>query len=120
MYAVPGWRIGWVIIHDRHNLFSEVRGALVKLSQLILGANTLAQSVIATALHNTDPSYYENLNKTLHKHAKILTERLSKVPGLTVVEPQGAMYMMVHIYLLWLYNFELTLPYPCYEGWHQP
>jgi len=23
-YLVPGWRMGWIMIHDRHNAFHEV------------------------------------------------------------------------------------------------
>jgi tyrosine aminotransferase len=24
-FVVPGWRVGWILIHDRNNLFREVR-----------------------------------------------------------------------------------------------
>lgn len=108
MYLVPGWRLGWIIIYDRNNLFQEVqmipyqltmqvRVGLLKLSQLILGANTLVQSVIEEALFNTPQEYYTSLFKTLEDNARYLCDRLSKVPGLKVVEPAGAMYMMVRI-----------------------
>jgi tyrosine aminotransferase len=43
-YLVPGWRVGWISVHDRHNVLSEVRKAIFRLTTLILGANTLAQS----------------------------------------------------------------------------
>ena len=35
------------------------------------------------------------LNDTLERNAKELSQGLQKIPGLTVVEPGGAMYMMV-------------------------
>lgn len=54
---VPGWRLGWILVHDKNNLLAEVRVALVKLSQLILGANTIVQSVIHTALHGVPEQY---------------------------------------------------------------
>jgi len=95
VYLTPGWRVGWIMIYDRLNLFSEVRVGLVKLSQLILGANTIVQSVIEEALFHTPKSYYDELNSTLQKNAECLVKSLSKIPGLKVVSPGGAMYMMV-------------------------
>lgn len=97
MFIVPGWRMGWVIIHDRHNVFSEVRVALGKQTQLILGPSTLVQSVVETALHKTPASYHDNLRSTLKEHADLLCDRLSTLPGLAIVRPVGAMYMMVGI-----------------------
>jgi tyrosine aminotransferase len=95
IYLVPGWRVGWVIVHDRNDLMKEVRTGLVKLSQLILGANTIGQSIIEEALDNTPPSFHKQLNATLQEHAFYLSERLAAIPSLHVIKPGGAMYMMV-------------------------
>ena len=45
MFLVPGWRVGWIQIHDRNGVLADggVRQGLMNLSQLILGANTIAQ-----------------------------------------------------------------------------
>lgn len=42
-FLIPGWRVGWVIVHDRNNVLKDVRNAYLKLSQNILGANSLVQ-----------------------------------------------------------------------------
>ena len=43
-YLVPGWRMGWITVHDRNGIFGkEIRGGLQKLSQRIIGANTIVQ-----------------------------------------------------------------------------
>ena len=43
-YLVPGWRMGWITIHDRNDIFgAEIRSGLQKLSQRIIGANTIVQ-----------------------------------------------------------------------------
>lgn len=94
-YLVPGWRVGWVLIHDRQNLFSDVRKGLVALSQLILGANSLIQSVIPKLLHETPQEFYDETLNQLENNASISKEYLSRIPGLQVVTPQGAMYIMV-------------------------
>jgi len=97
IYLVPGWRLGWVLIHNRNNLFKEVKVGLIKLSQLILGASTIVQSIVEECLLNTPQKYYNELYSTLEKQAMYLVDRLSKIPGIKVVVPQGAMYMMCEI-----------------------
>lgn len=97
LYLSPGWRVGWVIVYDRTGVAKELKTGLVKLSQLILGANTVAQSIIEEALENTPQSYYDDLTHKLETNAKCLVSKLSGVTGLRVVSPKGAMYMMLGI-----------------------
>jgi len=97
LFLVPGWRVGWIIVYDYLKILKEVKSGLVKSSQLILGANTVAQSIIREALHNTSKSYFENLCKTLQTNAVCLCNNLQNVPGLKIIRPEGAMYMMVGI-----------------------
>ncbi|CAH0474639.1 unnamed protein product [Peronospora belbahrii] len=49
-FLIPGWRVGWVMVHDRNNVLKDVRTAYFKLSQNILGANSLVQSIISDVL----------------------------------------------------------------------
>ena len=97
LFMVPGWRMGWIIPHDRNDLLVKVRASLLKLSQVILGPNTLIQSVVEEAILNTPEEYHEKNRKDLCANANILAEGLSQVPGLTVIKPGGAMYMMIGI-----------------------
>ncbi|KAG0258746.1 hypothetical protein DFQ27_004475 [Actinomortierella ambigua] len=97
-YLVPGWRVGWVSIHDRNNIFaSEVREGLNSLSQLILGSNSLIQAALPDILNHTDEAFYHDTRVELEALAKLSTDILSKVPGLKVIVPQGAMYVMIAI-----------------------
>ncbi|KAF9283013.1 hypothetical protein BGZ74_002041, partial [Mortierella antarctica] len=96
-YLVPGWRVGWIFIHDRNNVFAEVREGLNSLSQLILGSNSLIQAALPEILNSTDPSFYHDTRVQLEANAKLSTDILSKVPGLKVIVPQGAMYVMISI-----------------------
>ena len=97
LYIVPGWRLGWIVINDRNGILSQVRVALNKQTQLILGPSTLVQSIVETALHKTPASYLQELRDTLKEHASILCDELEKFHGLSVVRPVGAMYMMLGI-----------------------
>ncbi|GFG31578.1 hypothetical protein Cfor_08050, partial [Coptotermes formosanus] len=98
-FLVPGWRMGWIIIHDRHDIFeqAEVRSGLQRLSQRIIGSNTLIQGALPCILQRTPEKFYEDTVRTLQRHADIAHSALSLVRGLTPVMPKGALYMMVSI-----------------------
>ena len=36
-FVVPGWRVGWIVIHDQSGRFAEIRNGLRSLTQLVLG-----------------------------------------------------------------------------------
>jgi len=97
VFVVPGWRIGWITIHDRNNVLSELRPGLVKLSQIILGANSVAQSVIPDAILHTPQSFFPDLCQKLNENAQLLYRSIQSIPGLFAVEPKGAMYIMMGI-----------------------
>ncbi len=54
-FAVPGWRVGWILLHDPAKRLStpiapsapiSAKRAIHNLTQIIIGANTLVQAVI--------------------------------------------------------------------------
>jgi tyrosine aminotransferase len=96
-YLVPGWRLGWISIYDSANIFHEVRQGLQRLSTLILGPNTIVQGAVVQIFNETPDDFYTTLNNTLKEHADYTVERISKIPGLKVIKPRGAMYCMVEI-----------------------
>ncbi|XP_074636674.1 tyrosine aminotransferase-like [Acropora palmata] len=97
-YLVPGWRLGWVIIHDKHRAFeSEVRQGLADMSQQILGPSTVIQGALPDILTKTPQSFFEKTVKVIQKNAEICCEELSRIPELKPVMPCGAMYMMVGV-----------------------
>jgi len=97
-WLVPGWRMGWILIHDRNDIFgSEIRQGLVKLSQRILGACSIVQGALEGILNNTPQSFYNNTLSFLKSNSEICFNELSTVPGLNPIMPSGAMYLMVGI-----------------------
>ncbi|XP_078050602.1 tyrosine aminotransferase isoform X2 [Augochlora pura] len=97
-FLVPGWRMGWIIIHDRKNVLEkEIRKALHCLSQRIIGSNTLIQGALPAILKNTPQSFYDDIIHILHDHSKLAYDCIVKIPGLKPIMPTGAMYMMVYI-----------------------
>ncbi|XP_058817635.1 tyrosine aminotransferase [Topomyia yanbarensis] len=96
-FLVPGWRMGWIIIHDRDNHFKDVRKGLANLSARILGANTMVQGAIPDILRNTPSAFYDNLVSTLYRHAELAYKAIKQIRGLRPIMPGGAMYMMIGI-----------------------
>ncbi|ESO95613.1 hypothetical protein LOTGIDRAFT_227234 [Lottia gigantea] len=96
-FLVPGWRMGWIVIHDLNDIFVNVRRGLVKLSQRILGPNTLVQQAIPDILKNTSSEFFEDTLVHMKNNAEIFYSRFREIIGLTPIMPQGAMYMMVGI-----------------------
>ncbi|XP_076248612.1 tyrosine aminotransferase [Calliopsis andreniformis] len=97
-FLVPGWRMGWIIIHDRQNVLEQgIRKGLHCLSQRIIGSNTLIQGALPGILKNTPEKFYKDTMCTLHNHSNLAYDYIVKISGLKPIMPAGAMYMMVYI-----------------------
>lgn len=96
-YLVPGWRIGWILIFDKNDVLKDVRDGITRLTTLILGANTLIQGAIEEIFKKEPKDYIQKVNSQLESHAKYAYEKISKIKGLTIVQPYGAMYSMIGI-----------------------
>lgn len=63
-FAVPGWRVGWILLHDPLRRLSSASGpaaisvkqGLKNMTQLIIGANTLCQTVIPRLFPTSAPT----------------------------------------------------------------
>jgi tyrosine aminotransferase len=102
-FLVPGWRVGWVTVHDTESgALADIRRGLFALSQLILGANSLVVSAIPAILTPAPGSadaaslaaFRADTIAQLEANAGYCADRLAAIPGLRVVRPAGAMYLM--------------------------
>uniref|UniRef100_A0A9L0J8I7 Tyrosine aminotransferase n=1 Tax=Equus asinus TaxID=9793 RepID=A0A9L0J8I7_EQUAS len=106
-WLVPGWRLGWILIHDRRDIFgNEIRDGLVKLSQRILGPCTIVQGALKNILRRTPQEFYHNTLSLLKSNADLCYGALAAIPGLRPVRPSGAMYLMVGIEMEHFPEFE--------------
>lgn len=96
-FLVPGWRVGWILIHNRNGAFDQTKDALVSLSQLILGANSLIQGALPDILLKTPADFFTSVMDKIEASVSVCYDALSKIPGLKPVKPKGAMYLMVGI-----------------------
>lgn len=94
---IPGLRLGWIIINDRQNIFdSSVRNGLNRLTQRLMGPNSLVQGTLQDILTSVPESFYSQTMDFIYKNAKLVYDRLKLVKGLRPHMPQGSMYLMVH------------------------
>eukprot|EP00483_Globobulimina_turgida_P001904 UN01906 len=98
-YLVPGWRVGWIVIHDPINAFIKIRRALQKLSTVLLGPNTLIQASIPSILFETPDSWYKELNDKLYRQSTLIYNQFDAIPALKPIRARGAIYLMVKIQL---------------------
>lgn len=96
-WLVPGWRVGWIMIHDRNGIFADINQGLHQLAQIILGPNSLIQAAIPDILEKTPASFFESTIQQLQDNVNLSIKALTPIDGLVPVNPQGAMYMMVGI-----------------------
>ncbi|KAG8437489.1 hypothetical protein GDO86_008263 [Hymenochirus boettgeri] len=106
-WLVPGWRLGWILIHDRKDIFGkEIREGLVRLSQRILGPCTIVQGALEQIMKRTPQEFYDSTISFIKSNADLCYTTLSSVPGLCPVRPAGAMYLMVGIEIEHFPEFE--------------
>jgi tyrosine aminotransferase len=47
---LPGWRLGWLIVHDHREVLRKVRQGIANLCQIIAGASPLIQVCMGRAM----------------------------------------------------------------------
>lgn len=109
-FLVPGWRLGWIIIHDRHGAFNELRNGLQNLSSRILGSNSLVQGALPAILKNTPQKFYDELVEILQNHANIAYQLLKEIPGLKPIMPAGGEFSCFNFFL-WNLSFLFSAMY---------
>ena len=86
-YSACGARIGSVASKNK-----ELIAQILKLAQGRLCVPTLEQ-VGATALYQTDPSYFKSVNEEYDRRRVITVDALNNMPGVFCKMPTGAFYV---------------------------
>ena len=96
VYYAPGWRIGYMALHDPTNKLNDIKDGLERLLRSRLCASTPAQYGYMAGLDGNDEWMDEYLHdlKDRNEHCVKLIEGID---GLSVEKPQGAFYMFVKL-----------------------
>lgn len=93
-YRVAGYRAGWVAISGAKHRATDFLEGLTLLANMRMCSNVPAQHVIQTALGG-----YQSINDLILPGGRLLDQRnvaiklLRDIPGVTVQEPDGALYV---------------------------
>ena len=99
-WLVPGWRLGWLCIHEIGTTFNDsgVRAAINRLCQISLGPSTPLQAATPTILALDDSFWLKNVLNKLMSAAAYSADRVARIHGLSILSPpHGAMYVLVHV-----------------------
>ena len=87
-YYAPGWRIGYMAIHDPSNVLVDVkRDGIERLLRSRLCASTPAQLGYLAGLEG-DRSWMNDYSRKVQLRRKLCLDRISKIEGLEVEEPR--------------------------------
>ena len=96
VYYAPGWRIGYMALHDPTNCLRLVRDGIERLLRSRLCASTPAQMGYLSGLE--DPrDWMEDYSQKVLARRDLCLERIEAIDGLEVQAPGGAFYMFVRI-----------------------
>jgi aspartate aminotransferase len=87
-YAMTGYRIGWLATHDKGLLTAVKR----LQGQTISCATTIAQKA-AEAAYAGPQDCVETMRQAFHRRRDLIVALAKEIPGLKVLEPQGAFYL---------------------------
>jgi alanine-synthesizing transaminase len=95
-YYAPGWRIGYIAIHDPLKRLRLVRDGIERLLRSRLCASTPAQMGYLAGLQG-DRGWMKGYFDKVEKQRDLCLKRISQIDGLEVEEPGGAFYMFVRL-----------------------
>ncbi|NQW03880.1 MAG: aminotransferase class I/II-fold pyridoxal phosphate-dependent enzyme [Acidobacteria bacterium] len=91
-YVAPGWRAGWLTV-GRTTRLDDVLAGIKKLADGRLCSTGPMQHAVTAALTG-DRSHQQEFVQALALRAKLTTDRLNAIPGMSCVAPQAAFYAM--------------------------
>jgi aspartate/methionine/tyrosine aminotransferase len=96
VYYAPGWRIGYMAIHDPSKRMLLVRDGIERMLRSRLCASTPAQLGYLAGLES-DRSWMKGYAAKVVQQRDVCVERIRSIEGLEVQSSGGAFYMFVKI-----------------------
>ena len=96
VYYAPGWRIGYMAIHDPSKRMLLVRDGIERMLRSRLCASTPAQLGYLAGLES-DRSWMSTYSEKVVRQRDVCIQRISQIEGLEVQSSGGAFYMFVRL-----------------------
>ncbi|KAF8043339.1 hypothetical protein BT93_A1624 [Corymbia citriodora subsp. variegata] len=99
-WAVPGWRLGWIVMNDPLKMLQE--SAIVECikSRLDFSSEpvTFIQGAIPKILQDTTEQFFSSINSILKEAAEKCFSKVNEIPCIACPhKPQGSMFVMVKL-----------------------
>ena len=96
VYYAPGWRIGYLGIHDPKGCMQLIRDGIERLLRSRLCASTPAQLGYLAGL-DSDRSWMKSYSDRIVRQRDLCVSRINSIEGLEVQSSGGAFYMFVRL-----------------------
>ena len=96
VYYAPGWRIGYLGIHDPKGRMHLIRDGIERLLRSRLCASTPAQLGYLAGL-DSDRSWMKSYSEKIVRQRDLCVSRINSIEGLEVQSSGGAFYMFVKL-----------------------
>ena len=96
VYYAPGWRIGYLGIHDPKGRMHLIRDGIERLLRSRLCASTPAQLGYLAGL-DSDRSWMKSYSDKIVRQRDLCVSRINSIEGLEVESSGGAFYMFVRL-----------------------
>ena len=96
VYYAPGWRIGYLGIHDPKGRLVSIRDGIERLLRSRLCASTPAQMGYLAVLDG-DRSWMKSYSDKIKRQRDLCVKRINSIEGLEVQSSGGAFYMFIKL-----------------------
>jgi len=101
-FLLPGWRCGWLTVHDRGAALARggVREALLQLVQTTMGPSVPMQAALPAVLSSTPREWGDSMLSLYRSASNLSCLSAASAPGLLVeTRPKGGLYILVKLLL---------------------
>ena len=95
-FLVPGWRFGWVALHDPSDHAPALREGFDIWANRIFGPNSAVQAALPEIL-NTPTEWFDSVLAPVKRNAEYIHALLNSLPGVSCSKIQGALYALVKL-----------------------
>ncbi|CAN7014881.1 hypothetical protein IGI04_013346 [Brassica rapa subsp. trilocularis] len=99
-WLVPGWRIGWMAMHDPNNVF-KTTGVVESIKDLLNispDPSTILQVALPNILEKTKKDFFDKKNLTLRQNVDMMFDALKEVPCLVCPKkPESCAYLVTKL-----------------------
>lgn len=97
VYLVPGWRVGWCVVFDKHSRLSEVKDAMMRIKNMLLHPPPFIADAIPQIFTSVPKEWLEGIMNKVQQHADLVFNKVKGIPTLYMNMPEGSLYSIIQV-----------------------